>query len=98
MPHRPRKLDDDAIEAALEALEGWSLQEGKLRRKFEFGDFCEAFGFMTRVALAAESMDHHPEWFNVYRTVRIDLSTHDAGGITRLDLDLAARINAIVVS
>jgi len=94
------KLDDAAIADALASLNAsagspWSVEEGKLRKEFQFKDFNEAFGFMTRAALVAESMDHHPEWFNVYKTVRIDLATHDAGGITELDFTLAGRMETI---
>jgi len=92
---RPKKLSDEEIAAGLTALEGWRVENGKLHREFRFANFVEAFGFMSSVALVAEAMDHHPEWFNVYRSVRVDLSTHDAGGITRLDLDLAKRMNTL---
>ena len=95
MSERPKKLTDDEIGAALSGLEGWRVENGKLHRDYRFTNFVEAFGFMSSVALVAESMDHHPEWFNVYRTVRVDLSTHDAGGITRLDLELAKRMNTL---
>ena len=93
-----RKLDPAAIAAGLERLNskgesGWSVVEGKLRRTFEFDDFVAAFGFMTRCALIAERMNHHPEWFNVYRTVRVDLTTHDAGGISSRDFELAAAMS-----
>jgi 4a-hydroxytetrahydrobiopterin dehydratase len=83
------------IEAALSELEGWSVEAGKLHRVFEFADFNEAFGFMTRAALHAEAMDHHPEWFNVYARVVVDLTTHSAGGITAKDVELARRMSAI---
>jgi 4a-hydroxytetrahydrobiopterin dehydratase len=75
----------------LPTLEGWSFVEGRdaLRKRFVFADFGAAFGWMTRVALAAERMGHHPEWLNVYRTVDVTLSTHDAGGLTRRDIALA---------
>ncbi len=76
-------------------LPGWTLQGGKLHREFVFADFIEAFGFMTRVALCAQAMDHHPEWSNVYNRVRIDLTTHDAGGLTSRDVGLATRISAL---
>ena len=89
------KLDEQAINDALRDLDGWTLKEGKLHRELRFGNFIEAFGFMTQVALEAESMNHHPEWFNVYGTVVVDLATHDAGGITSFDLRLAAVINRI---
>ncbi len=90
------KLSDSEIQAALTGLSGWSLADGKLHFERTFGDFKEAFAFMTRVALAAEQANHHPEWFNVYNRVRIDLTTHDAGGISQRDLDLAQQINAFV--
>jgi len=89
------RLDDAAIALALAELDGWSLVEGRsaITRTFTFRNFNEAFGFMSRVALAAEKMDHHPEWSNVYRTVEVTLSTHDAGGITELDVKLARRMD-----
>ena len=86
---RPRALDDRALRDAIARLPSWRLESGKLHREWRFRDFTEAFGFMTQVALVAERMNHHPEWFNVYATVRVDLVTHDAGGITELDLELA---------
>ncbi len=94
------RLDATAIEHALEALNAaskapWGLCQGKLNKEFHFKNFVEAFGFMTRVALVAEAMNHHPEWCNVYSTVRVDLATHDAGGITELDFALAERIEAL---
>jgi 4a-hydroxytetrahydrobiopterin dehydratase len=70
-------------------LTGWTVEHGKLHKEYVFADFVEAFSFMTAAALCAERVNHHPEWFNVYRTVRIDLSTHDAGGITMFDVELA---------
>ena len=91
---RPKALDDAEIDAKLADLEGWALVDGKLRREFRFANFVEAFGFMASVALVAEKMDHHPEWSNVYATVVVDLTTHDAGGITTLDFELAAAMNA----
>jgi len=94
------KLDDKAIADALDSLNAsaaspWSIEDDKLHKEFKFKDFNEAFGFMARAALVAESMDHHPEWFNVYKTVRVDLATHDAGGITELDFSLAGRMETI---
>lgn len=83
--------------ALCEAVAGWTKVEGErdaVRKVFKFADFKTAFGFMTRVALKAEQMDHHPEWFNVYNTVDITLSTHDAGGVTTLDKELAEFIEA----
>ena len=91
---RPQKLGEAELREALDGLPGWSLEGGKLHREFRFADFNEAFGFMTRAALEAERLNHHPEWFNVYARVVVDLTTHDAGGITTLDLDLARHLNA----
>jgi len=90
-------LDDATIVARLDDLPGWVRQvDGKaITRSFRFDDFSAAFAFMTRVALASEKADHHPEWSNVWNRVDIRLSTHDAGGITERDLALAAEINAI---
>ncbi len=97
---RPAQLSSQAIEAALAegSLSGWSVVNAKLRREFKFGDFVSAFGFMTRSALVAEKMDHHPEWFNVYNRVEVDLTTHDAGGITTLDLELARAMNELAAA
>jgi 4a-hydroxytetrahydrobiopterin dehydratase len=79
-----------------EQLPGWCLKEGKLHRELRFADFSEAFGFMARVALAAEQLNHHPEWSNVWNRVVIDLTTHDCGGLSSLDLALARRIDGLV--
>jgi 4a-hydroxytetrahydrobiopterin dehydratase len=87
-------LSATELEQQLSALPGWSVQAGKLQRQFKFKDFVAAFGFMTQVALVAETMGHHPEWFNVYNRVTIDLTTHDAGGITLKDIALAQRANS----
>ena len=86
-----QKLSADARKAALAKLHGWSEVNGRdaITKKFVFADFNAAFGFMTRSALVAEKLDHHPEWFNVYKTVDVTLSTHDAGGLTDLDVKLA---------
>ena len=86
-----KKLDARKRKTALKALPKWRDAEGRdaIARKFEFKDFNEAFGFMSRVALLAEKMDHHPEWFNVYKTVDVTLSTHDAGGVTENDIAMA---------
>lgn len=86
---RPPLLSPGEIAARLESLPGWRSSDGGLRRDFVFEDFAEAFAFMTRVALAAEKMDHHPEWSNVYSRVSVALTTHDAGGVTELDFRLA---------
>jgi 4a-hydroxytetrahydrobiopterin dehydratase len=86
-----QKLTADARKAALAKLVGWTEVSGRdaIAKKFMFKDFNQAFGFMTRAALVAEKMDHHPEWFNVYKTVEVTLATHDAGGVTELDVKLA---------
>jgi 4a-hydroxytetrahydrobiopterin dehydratase len=89
------KLSSEEVEQRLRGLDGWTVLEGKLHREYRFGNFIEAFGFMTSGALAAESMNHHPEWSNVYATVRIDLTTHDAGGITERDFELARRFDEL---
>lgn len=85
------KLTPEARAAALSGLAGWSSVDGRdaIRKRFVFADFNAAFAFMTRVALLAEKMDHHPEWSNVYRTVDVTLSTHDAGGLSALDIRMA---------
>ena len=95
---RPGRLSDAEVAAQLRALRGWTVEGGKLHREFRFRDFSEAFGFMTRAALAAESMNHHPEWFNVWSRVVVDLNTHDAGGLTELDFELARRLDLIAGS
>lgn len=91
------KLSGEARKAALGRLRGWSEVSGRdaISKKFVFADFSEAFGFMTRAALAAEKLDHHPEWFNVYKTVEVTLSTHDAGGVTERDIQLAGAMDKI---
>lgn len=91
----PVRLTDTELHAALGAMPGWEIRDGRLHRTFRFADFSAAFGFMTRVALVAESMNHHPEWRNVWSVVEIDLTTHDAGGITALDVTLARRISEV---
>jgi 4a-hydroxytetrahydrobiopterin dehydratase len=90
------KLSESEIEARLGAHPGWSVVGGKLHRELKFSDFNQAWGFMARVALVAERMDHHPEWFNVYSTVKIDLTTHDAGGISERDFALAKAIDGFL--
>ncbi len=91
----PEKLDDTTVHSRLGDLGDWALRDEKLYRKFSFDDFVAAFGFMARVALVAESMGHHPEWFNVYNTVEVYLTTHDAHGISELDFTLAAKMNSL---
>src|ERR1700744_5566510 len=91
------KLSADARKQAVKGLSGWEEKQGgnAIGRSFVFKDFNEAFGFMARVALVAEKNDHHPEWRNVYKTVEVELSTHDAGGVTHKDIELANAMNAI---
>ena len=92
---RAERLSDAEIEQALESVPGWMVRSGKLHREFRFRNFNQAFGFMTRAALCAETMNHHPEWSNVYATVVVDLVTHSADGISSLDFALAKKMNAI---
>jgi len=89
------RLSDDELAAALAELPGWSVAAGKLHREFRFQDFNAAFGFMTRVALEAERMNHHPDWSNVWNRVVVDLVTHDAGGVTASDVKLARTMDAL---
>ena len=91
-------LDETALRAGLTELPGWQLRDGKLHREFVFDDFVGAFGFMARAALVAERMNHHPEWFNGYKRVRVDLTTHEAGGISQRDLELAAAMDRLAES
>ncbi len=90
-----QRLSGEARSRALAELKGWSEVKGRdaISKKFVFADFNEAFGFMARAALMAEKLDHHPEWFNVYKIVDVTLSTHDAGGVTELDIRLAAAMD-----
>jgi 4a-hydroxytetrahydrobiopterin dehydratase len=92
-----QRLTAEARQSALKALSGWSEVKGReaIGKTFVFKDFNEAFGFMARAALVAEKRDHHPEWSNVYKTVEVVLSTHDAGGVTEKDVELARAMNAI---
>lgn len=89
------KMDEQEITAQLESLAGWAVVNEKLQRQFNFENFVGAWSFMSAVALLAESMDHHPEWSNVYGRVTINLTTHDAGGISHRDFELASAINAL---
>lgn len=91
-----QKLTDDQVREELKGLPGWSLENGKLHKEFIFKDFMQAFGFMAKAALYAEKMDHHPEWFNVYNKIRVDLMTHDAGGITTKDVALAKALESLM--
>ena len=90
-----KKLGDAEVQEQLSRAKGWTLVNGKLHRTFECKDFVTAFGNMTRVALVAEAMNHHPEWFNVWNKVVIDLNTHSVKGISNLDFALADKINKI---
>ena len=91
-----RLLTDEEVAAAVEALPGWERRDDKLHATFNFSDFSEAFGFMSRVALVSERLFHHPEWSNVWSTVEIAITNHAAGGLTELDLEFARRVNALV--
>lgn len=93
----PRKLSDVEIKNVLPQITGWSVLHGKLHRSFKFVDFIQAFGFLTKVAIAAEKLGHHPEIYNVYNLVTFDLTTHDVGGISTLDIELAKQINSLQV-
>ena len=90
-----QKLSPAEIEDRLGQLDGWTLRGGKLHKDYAFDSFVQAFSFMSGVALVAESMNHHPEWFNVYHKVSIDLTTHDAGGISVKDFELAAKADLL---
>ncbi len=92
----PEKLSPDTIENELKSLDGWSIINGKLHKDFQFDDFNQAFGFMARASMHIEKMNHHPEWFNVYNKLSVDLMTHDAGGITQNDINLAKILNSLV--
>jgi 4a-hydroxytetrahydrobiopterin dehydratase len=90
-----RKLPEKEIAEQVSRLDGWKIAGGKVNKTFEFDDFVEAFGFMAKVAMEAEKMNHHPEWFNVYNRVTIDLVTHDVGGISNYDIKLAKTIDQL---
>jgi 4a-hydroxytetrahydrobiopterin dehydratase len=90
-----QKLSEQEIKQQVAKLEGWKVVDGKVNKTFEFGNFVQAFGFMAKVAMEAEKMNHHPEWFNVYNRVRIDLMTHDVGGISNYDIKLAKIIDRV---
>src|SRR5271157_627543 len=91
----PPKLSPPEIEAALARLPGWKLVDARLHREYRFPDFIHAFGFMATAAVMIEALGHHPEWSNVYNRVTVDLTTHDAGGLTAKDVELAARLEEI---
>lgn len=88
-------LPKEELNVALSQISGWSIKDSKLHRQFQFASFVEAFGFMSSVALLAEAAGHHPEWSNVYNRVTIDLTTHDAGGITSKDIELARKVDEL---
>jgi 4a-hydroxytetrahydrobiopterin dehydratase len=90
-----KKMTDAEAAAGVAHLEGWSIQNGKLHREYKFTDFPHAFGFMAAAAPMIEKLDHHPEWQNVYNRVTVDLNTHDAGGITQKDFDLAKLLERV---
>ena len=89
------KLSEIQIVEELKKLEGWEIKDNKLHKEIQFESFNQAFGFMTRAAMEIEKMNHHPEWFNVYNRITIDLTTHDAGGITNNDINLARILNSL---
>ena len=89
------RLSNEQIKTELKELSGWNVVNGKLHKDFVFDDFIEAFGFMTRAAIHIEKMNHHPEWFNVYNKISVELTTHDAGGITHNDIILARALNSL---
>lgn len=90
-----KKLSPDEIASAIAALPAWAVLQDKLHREYRFGDFIHAFGFMATAAIAIEKMNHHPEWANVYNRVTVDLSTHDVGGITEKDIQLAHTLETL---
>jgi len=90
------RLSKEDIDEELKSLQGWSVVNEKLHKEFQFDNFNQAFGFMTRSAMEIEKMNHHPEWFNVYNKITIELTTHDAGGITKNDVNLAKILNSLV--
>ena len=89
------KLSAEEIQARLPSLPGWTIVNDKLHREYKFADFVAAFGWMAQVAITAETKNHHPEWFNVWNKVVVDLTTHDAGGISERDFDLAAAMDRL---
>jgi 4a-hydroxytetrahydrobiopterin dehydratase len=95
MAKQRRLLDKAELQEALSALPGWMIVKGKLFKEFKFNNFAEAFGFMASVAVIAEGMNHHPDWFNVYNIVRINLITHDLGGLSTYDIELARKIEEL---
>lgn len=92
---RPARLSEEEIRTRLAGLPGWTVTDGKLHREFAFEDFVAAFRFMSGAALVAERMGHHPDWCNSWNRVTVDLVTHDAGGLTALDFELASRMSTL---
>ena len=90
------RLSESDIDEELKKLTGWNVKEDKLHKEFQFDNFNQAFGFMTRAAMEIEKMNHHPEWFNVYNRITVDLTTHEAGGITDNDVNLAKILNSLL--
>ena len=90
------RLSEEDINEKLQGLPGWSISNGKLHKEFTFETFNQAFGFMTRAAMEIEKMNHHPEWLNIYNRLTVELTTHDAGGITQNDINLAKILNSLV--
>ena len=90
------RLSETEITEELKKIEGWAIKDNKLHKEFKFDSFNQAFGFMTRAAMEIEKMNHHPEWLNVYNRITVDLTTHDAGGITNNDINLARILNSLV--
>jgi len=90
-----QRLSPEQLEGALAGLANWTVVAGKLHRDYKFEDFIHAFGFMATAAIAVEKMNHHPEWFNVYNRVAVDLTTHDAGGVTQKDVELARLLDVL---
>ena len=95
---KPKNLKTDELNLALTELTGWVTKGSALFKTYMFADFVGAFGFMTRAALVAEKMEHHPDWRNVYRTVEVTLTTHDSGGVTALDVELARAMDRLAVT
>ena len=90
------RLSESDIDEELKKLSGWNVKDDKLHKEFQFDNFNQAFGFMTRAAMEIEKMNHHPEWFNVYNRITVNLTTHEAGGITNNDVNLAKILNSLL--
>ena len=90
------RLSESEIDEEIKKISGWSVKDDKLHKEFQFDNFNQAFGFMTRAAMEIEKMNHHPEWFNVYNRITVNLTTHEAGGITNNDVNLAKILNSLV--